>query len=90
MTRRRPGRPPAEIKLMYLNGPTVYRIAVNDAQLDAMDRQLRALWDAIDRAIGEDRFPPRVSRLCDWCSFQEICPAFTDAGAALATLTAAG
>ncbi|OFW67348.1 MAG: hypothetical protein A2Z12_06495 [Actinobacteria bacterium RBG_16_68_21] len=90
LIRRRTGRTPAEIKLMYLNGPTVYRIAVNDAQLDAMDRQLRALWDAIDRAIGEDRFPPRVSRLCDWCSFQEICPAFTDAGAALATLTAAG
>jgi putative RecB family exonuclease len=41
-----------------------------------MDRQLRALWSAIDRAIDEDKFPTRVGRLCDWCSFQEICPAF--------------
>jgi putative RecB family exonuclease len=89
LIRRRTGRTPDEIKLMYLNGPTVYRIPVNDAQLDAMDRQLRALWNAIDRAIDEDRFPPRVSRLCDWCSFQSICPAFADAAGTLAALTAA-
>ncbi len=61
---------------MYLNGPTVYRIPVNDGQLDAMDRQLRALWSAIERAIERDEFPPRPGRLCDWCSFQDRCPAF--------------
>ena len=76
LIRRRTGRTPDEIKLIYLNGPTVYTIPVNDAQLDAMDRQLRALWTAIDRALDEERFPPRTSRLCDWCSFQPICPAW--------------
>ena len=70
---------PDAIKLMYLNGPTVYEIPVTDAQLDAMDRQLRALWTAIDRAIDRDLFPTRVGKLCDWCSFQEICPAFAEA-----------
>jgi putative RecB family exonuclease len=78
LIRQRTGRSPDEIKLMYLNGPTVYRIEVNEAQLDAMERQLRALWTAIDRAIEHDLFPPRVSRLCDWCSFRSICPAFAD------------
>jgi putative RecB family exonuclease len=76
LTRRRTGRTPDEVKLIYLNGPTVYTIPVNDAQLDAMDRQLRALWTAIDRALDEERFPPRTSRLCDWCSFQAMCPAW--------------
>jgi putative RecB family exonuclease len=76
LIRRRIGRTPDEIKLIYLNGPTVYTIPVNDAQLDAMDRQLRALWTAIDRALDEERFPPRTGRLCDWCSFQSICPAW--------------
>ncbi len=80
LIRRRVGRTPDAIKLIYLNGPTVYEIAVTDAQLDAMDRQLRALWRAIERAIEEERFPPRVSKLCDWCSFQDICPAFADPG----------
>jgi putative RecB family exonuclease len=76
LIRRRTGRTPDEIQLIYLNGPTVYRIGTTEAQLDAMERQLRALWSAIDRAIGDDHFPTRVGRLCDWCSFQSICPAF--------------
>ena len=85
LIRHRTGRTPDGLKLIYLNGPTVYEIAVNDAALDAMDRQLRALWVAIDKAITRDHFPPRVSKLCDWCSFQDICPAF-----AVASLAAAG
>ena len=79
LIRHRTGRTPDAIRLMYLNGPTVYEIPVNDAQLEAMDRQLRALWAAIDKAIAQDNFPPRPGRLCDWCSFQDMCPAFADA-----------
>ena len=78
LVRQRIGRTPRAIRLMYLNGPTVYEIPVNDAQLDAMERQLQALWTAIDRAIERDHFPPRPSRLCDWCQYRELCPAFAD------------
>jgi putative RecB family exonuclease len=63
---------------MYLNGPTVYEIDVDDRQLDAMERQLRALWQAINRAIERDQFPPRPSSLCDWCQYKSICPAFAE------------
>lgn len=76
LIRKRTGETPAEVRLLYLNGPTLYRCEVDDGQLDAMDRQLRALWKAIERAIGQDRFPARPGRLCDWCSFQDRCPAF--------------
>jgi putative RecB family exonuclease len=85
LIRRRTGRTPDRLKLIYLNGPTVYSIPVNDAALDAMDRQLRALWTAIERALEEEHFPTRVGRLCDWCSFQEICPAFADSRPLAAT-----
>lgn len=78
LIRRRTGRTPDEVKLIYLNGPTVYRIGITDAQLDAMDRQLRALWTAIERAVERNDFPPRPGRLCDWCSFQDLCPAFAE------------
>jgi len=80
LIRRRTGRTPDAIRLMYLNGPTVYEIPVNDSQLEAMDRQLRALWSAIETAMDRDNFPPRPGRLCDWCSFKDICPAFADTG----------
>lgn len=78
LIRRRTGETPSELRLLYLNGPTMYRLGVDDQQLDAMDRQLRALWTAIERAIEGDHFPPRPGRLCDWCSFQAVCPAWQD------------
>jgi putative RecB family exonuclease len=76
LIRRRTGETPKEIRLLYLNGPTEYRLGIDDRQLDAMDGQLRALWNAIQRAMTSGRFPTRPGRLCDWCSFKGICPAF--------------
>jgi len=76
LIRRRTGETPRELRLLYLNGPTLYRLEIDDRQLDAMDSQLRALWNAIDRALANRTFPPRPGTLCNWCSFQEICPAF--------------
>ncbi len=78
LIRRRMGETPKEIRLLYLNGPTEYRLEIDDRQLDAMDGQLRALWNAIDRAMASDRYPTRPGRLCDWCSFKGICPAFAE------------
>jgi putative RecB family exonuclease len=77
LIRRRSGETPKELRLIYLNGPTLYRLDVDDRQLDAMDGQLRALWNAINRALATQTFPPRPGTLCNWCSFQDICPAFT-------------
>ncbi len=78
LIRIREGRTPVALRLMYLNGPTVYEVPVNDAQLDAMERQLEALWAAINRSIETDSFPTRTGVLCDWCAYQDICPAFAN------------
>lgn len=78
LIRQRLDETPKELRLLYLNGPTLYRLPIDDRQLDAMDGQLRALWRAIERAMNSNRFPARASRLCNWCSFQEICPAWAE------------
>jgi putative RecB family exonuclease len=78
LIRQRTGETPQEVRLLYLNGPTMYRLEIDDRQLDGMYSQLRALWTAIERAMGSNRFPPRPGRLCDWCSYKGICPAFAD------------
>ncbi len=78
LIRERTGRTPDRLRLMYLNGPTVYEIPITERQLNAMERQLGALWTAINRAITTDNFPPRPGRLCDWCSYRDICPAWVD------------
>lgn len=84
LIRNRTGETPKEVRLLYLNGPTLYRLPVDDKQLDAIDSQLRALWAAIERAMFSNNYPPRPGRLCDWCSFQDICPAFANTGLLLA------
>jgi putative RecB family exonuclease len=76
LIRRRTGETPKELRLLYLSGPTLYRLAIDDRQLDAMDSQLRALWNAINRALANRTFPTRPGTLCNWCSFREICPAW--------------
>lgn len=78
LIRKRIGETPVELRLLYLNGPTLYTLPIDDQQLEAMDGQLRALWNAIDKALATDRFPARTGRLCDWCSFRDICPAWAD------------
>lgn len=78
LIRKLTGRTPNRIRLMYLTNPTVYEVPVTDAQLDAVERKIQALWNAINRAISRDQFPPKVSRLCDWCSYKQLCPAFAD------------
>jgi len=79
LIRRRLGRTPVALRLLYLNGPTLYEIPVNDQQLDAMERQLDALWATIDRALAQDRWPARTGVLCDYCSFRDRCPAWASA-----------
>lgn len=78
LVRAEMGRTPQTLRLLYLNGPTEYRIDVTDSQLDAMKRQLDALWSAINRAIETGSFPTRVSRLCDYCQYRDRCPAFVE------------
>ncbi len=76
LVRNRVGRTPVELRLLYLGNATMYTIPIDDTALNGMQRQLRALWAAINRAIERSHFPTRTSVLCNWCSFQDVCPAF--------------
>jgi len=80
------GVTPTRIRLLYLNGPTEYTMEITDGQLDAMTKQLAALWGAIERAITTDTWPAKTSALCNWCDFKDtICPAWEDERAAAET-----
>ena len=77
LIRQTRGITPDRVRLLYLNGPTEYTMDINDRQLDAMHRQLEALWSAIEKAIDTDVWPARTSPLCDWCDFKDdLCPAW--------------
>lgn len=70
------GRIPAMLQLIYLGDGQLLRYSPDEADLLATERKVRALWAAIERALAVRDFPPRPSRLCDWCSHRAICPAF--------------
>ena len=66
---------PSLLQLIYLGDSQVIRSATSEIQLQATERKLRQIGDEILSAIEEKYFPPRKSKLCDWCSFKSICPA---------------
>jgi putative RecB family exonuclease len=45
-----------------------------------VETTLAATWSAVQTACDTGEFETRVSRLCDWCSYKGICPAFTKRG----------
>ena len=42
----------------------------------ATERKLKALWVAIERAAETGDWRPSTSRLCDWCDYRALCPAW--------------
>jgi putative RecB family exonuclease len=48
----------------------------DEADLRATERKVEAIWRAIRIAEESGDWRPHRSKLCDWCSFQALCPEF--------------
>jgi putative RecB family exonuclease len=70
------GEIPRLLQLVYLGNGEVVRYAPDEHDLLALERNLKALWSAIERAAQTGDWRPKTSRLCDWCEFRHLCPAF--------------
>ena len=71
------GRRPARVQLMYLGpNPQIIVARPTEQSTAGLERKVRAIWTAVERACRDDDFRPKPSHLCNWCSFQEWCPAF--------------
>lgn len=67
---------PAQLRLMYLKVGEDLVLRPTPAELNYFERDLEQLWGKITTDLQKQSFEPRTSVLCDWCSFQNICPAF--------------
>jgi putative RecB family exonuclease len=67
---------PAMLQLIYLGNGEMLRYVPDEGDLIATERKVEAIWQAIRRAEESGDWRPRRSRLCDWCSYQAICPEF--------------
>jgi putative RecB family exonuclease len=70
------GTPPARLQLLYLSSGERLSIDPTEAELRATERKIGALWQAVERAGEQGRWEPNPSKLCDWCSFTALCPAW--------------
>ncbi len=67
---------PRSLRLIYLKDAEACDYSPDAEELGRFERNLVALWRAIDRATQERDFRPRTSKLCDWCSHKSRCPAY--------------
>ena len=70
------GAIPARLQLLYLGDKRVLRHDPDEESLLATERKILALRDAISEAADAQEFTPTPSKLCDWCRFKSLCPAF--------------
>jgi putative RecB family exonuclease len=70
------GTIPRLLQLVYLGNSELVRYVPDEADLLATERKVNALWQAIDRAATSGDWRPRPSRLCEWCSYRPLCPAY--------------
>jgi len=70
------GRRPARVQLLHLQEPVAISTVPSEQSIRAMEMRTRAIWTAVERACETEDFRPRPNRLCDFCSFKALCPAF--------------
>ncbi|HEY6532036.1 MAG TPA: PD-(D/E)XK nuclease family protein [Acidimicrobiales bacterium] len=70
------GRRPSRVQLLYLSDPVAITTVPTEQSIRQLERKVRAIWNAIEKACERDDFRPKQSRLCNWCAFQTYCPSF--------------
>lgn len=67
---------PRMLRLIYLRDSAVLDYPPNEAELTRFERTVEALWQAIQRGVQNRDFRANPSKLCNWCAFKSLCPAF--------------
>ena len=69
-------RTPALMQLLYLRDGGTVVLRPTDEDLAAIEHEVRELWREITQVATAGQWRPQRSRLCDWCSYQQLCPEF--------------
>ena len=67
---------PTLLRLYYLADREILDYHPDERDLVALERQVEALGAAIAKARESGDWRHKQSRLCDWCSFHALCPAY--------------
>ena len=68
---------PRLLQLIYLGDGKVIKSNPTMSDIESAEKVLRRVAKDIFISIEKEYWPPKPSRLCDWCYFKSICPAHT-------------
>ena len=69
---------PRLLQLIYLGDGKIVKSNPTMKDIESAEKVLRRVAKDIFVSIEKDYWPPKPSRLCDWCFFKSICPAHND------------
>jgi putative RecB family exonuclease len=67
---------PHTLQIMYLGDGKFLKYQPDVDDLLATEKRILAIRTAIEQAADLGKFNPSPSKLCNWCSFKQLCPAF--------------
>ncbi|MEY4444728.1 MAG: hypothetical protein RL301_807 [Actinomycetota bacterium] len=77
---RSKGEIPKLLQLIYLGDRQILKEQPTESSLTATEKRAIQIGAAIKNSFKDDLWPTKPSKLCGWCSFKGICPAFTNQG----------
>lgn len=69
--------PVTDLELIYLKDGVKFKEALTEEATTATIERIRRIKSSIDERCDTGVFEPVKSRLCDWCSYKNICPAWS-------------
>jgi putative RecB family exonuclease len=66
---------PKRLQLIFLGSGDVLTFDPQQADLDAAEQKIAAIWAAVRSAVDREHWPAQPTKLCGWCNFRPLCPA---------------
>jgi len=67
---------PKLLRLIYLKDSQILTYEPTEQELDLTLKKVEAVASQIQRSKETNEWPTNISKLCDYCYFKSICPAF--------------
>ncbi|MEY3469573.1 MAG: hypothetical protein RLZZ575_33, partial [Actinomycetota bacterium] len=65
-----------QLRLLYLKDSNILSYEPTETDLQITERKIVSLANDIKVNLNQNLFLPKTSKLCDYCYFKKICPAF--------------
>lgn len=65
-----------QLRLIYLKDSKIISYEPSLEDIQTTEQKVRFVAEQIDSSIKTNSFSPKISKLCDYCYFKSICPAF--------------